>query len=186
MHPTVLIVAVLLLHGVSGHLFPRALPNKLTKHMQLHTRQSDAEVDECIDKRLEEALQENVTLAFICETAAEEVENDLDDDDDDDLSQSEVDAGFSVFCIPDCGNIFLSVADDCGYFKGDDAYLRDVLIGLCSTNENGDKCYESFVDAINITVLSEVDVENQQSCLRKLAYSYFNMIYLYIYKKEDR
>ena len=52
----------------------------------------------------------------------------------------------------------LSVADDCGEFEEDDDVLsRDFFIGLCGTNENGDKCYESFVDTVNNTILSEFD-----------------------------
>ena len=158
MHPTVLIVAVLLLHGVSGHLFPRAFPYKLTKRMQLsmtkdHNRQSD--VDECRDKKIEEAFKKNATLAAICKTGVEEAENDLDNDDDD-LSQSDVDAIFGVLCRPDCGNLFIGAADDCGYFDGDDAPSIDLFIGMCGTNQNGEKCYEIFKKAED-TVTSEAE-----------------------------
>ena len=153
MHPTVLIVAVLLLHGVSGHLFQRALPHKLTKHMQFNTRQSDAEVDECINKRLEEAL----TNSTSCLVAAEETETEFDDDDDD-QSQEVINAIYSVFCRPECGNVFISAADECGYFEGDDALLRDVLIDLCGTNENGDKCYELIDEALDT-------INSQDACL---------------------
>ena len=160
MHPTVLIVAVLLLHGVSGHLFPRALPQKLTKHMQLsmtkvHTRQSDVGV--CINNKIEDAFKENATLEAICEAAALKAENDIDDGDDDDLSQSEVNAIFSVLCIPGCGNAFIRAADDCGYFDGGDAPLKDVFIGMCGTNENGNKCYQIYTDAID-------SLESQDPC----------------------
>ena len=154
MHPTVLIVAVLLLHGVSGHLFPRALPYKPTKHMQLpkyHTRQSD--VDECIDNKIDEAFQENATLEAICKTAAEEADADINDDDD--LTQSEINAIFSVLCRPDCGNVYLSAADDCGEFDGDDAPLRDFFIDICGTNQNGDKCYEIYGDAVDALISEE-------------------------------
>ena len=149
MHPTVLIVAVLLLHGVSGHLFQQDLSQKLTKHLQFPiakrvTRQSNESV--CISDKIEEAFKENATLEAICEAAVLKAENDFDendfDDNDDDLSQSEVNAVFSVICTPDCGHAFISAADDCGHFDGEDALLKDVFIGLCGTNENGHKCYQ--------------------------------------------
>ena len=160
MHPTVPIVAVLLLHGVSGHLFQQDLSQKLTKHLQFPIakrvpRQSDESV--CIGNKIEEAFKENATLEAICEAAVLKVENDFDDNDDD-LSQSEVNAIFSVICIPDCGNAFISAADDCGYFDGDDAPLKDVLIGLCGTNENGVKCYQIFEDSLDT-------LESQDPCL---------------------
>ena len=155
MHPTVLIVAVLLLHGVSGHLFQRALPYELTKHMQLHKvhkRQSDA--DECIEKKIEEAFKDNITLAITCNVAGEGAEEEADDDD---LSQEEINEVYSVICKPECGNVFISAADDCGFFKGENATLRDIFIGLCGTNQNGDRCYE-------ILVATEETVESQESC----------------------
>ena len=150
MHPTVLIVAVLLLHGVSGHLFPRTLPQKLTRHMQLplvkgHTRQSD----DCIGNKIDEIFKENATLEAICDAAALKAENDIDDGDDDNLSQSEVNAIFSVLCIPGCGNAFIRAADDCGEFDGDDAPFKDFYIGLCGTNQDGDTCYQLYTDAID-------------------------------------
>ena len=74
-------------------------------------------------------------MAVICKTGVEEAENDLDDDDDD-LSQSDVNAIFGVLCIPDCGNLFIGAADDCGYFDGDDAPSKDLFIGMCGTNQN--------------------------------------------------
>ena len=153
MHPTVLVVVVLLLHGVSGHLFPRALPQKLTNHMHLkdHTRQSD--VDQCVDNKLEEAFNKNATLAAICKAALLKAENDLDNDDDD-LSQSDVNAIFGALCIPDCGNVYIRAADDCGGFDGDDAPLKDFFIGMCGTNQNGDKCYQLYTDAID-SLISE-------------------------------
>ena len=155
MHPTVLIVAVLLLHGVSGHLFPRTRPFDLTKHMQLHKvhkRQSD--VDECIEEKITRIFQKNLTLATVCNIAGEGAEEEFDDDD---LSQPAIDAVYSVICRPECGNVFLSAADDCGYFKGENATLRDVIIGLCGTNQGGDKCYEILVDAEEI-------LDSQESC----------------------
>ena len=155
MHPTVLIVAVLFLHGVSGHLFPRALPYELTKHMQLPkhlTRQSD--VDQCVDNKLEEAFNINATLAAICEAAFLKAEIVIDNDDDD-ISQSDVNTVFGALCIPDCGNVYICAADDCGGFDGDDAPLKDFFIDMCGTNQNGDKCYQLYTDAID-SLTSEV------------------------------
>ena len=151
MHPTVLIVAVLLLHGVSGHLLKQALPQQLKKHMHLptakaHTRQSD--VDQCIENEVEDAFDNNATLKAICEAAVLKAENDIDNDDDD-LSQSDVNAIFGALCLPDCGNLYIRAADDCGEFDGDDAPLKDFFIGMCGTNQDGDKCYRLYSDAIN-------------------------------------
>ena len=55
-------------------------------------------------------------------------------------------------------------ADDCGYFDGDDAYLRDFIIRLCGTNENGDKCYEILDDAVDA-------LDSQDRCL----HTYFDI-----------
>ena len=155
MHPTVLVVAVLLLHGVSGHLFQRALPYELTKHMQLHkVHKRESDVDECIEGKITRAFQNNLTLAAVCNFAGEGAEEEFDDDD---LSQPEINAVYSVICRPECGNVFLSAADDCGYFKGENATLRDAIIGLCGTNQDGDKCYEIFIDAEEI-------LDSQESC----------------------
>ena len=126
-----------------------------------------------------------------CETVADEG---LDFTTDEDfVYQSTVNAVYEQFCKPECGNPILAALDKCG---AEDSVI-DFLSGLCGTNSNGDRCYESYVSSFNLqnTELScyttynldeycncrselESAVETQGCCL-KVYQDYFSTIYTY-------
>ena len=160
MQPTVLIVAVLLLHGVSGHLFQQVLLHKLTKPLpKYHTRQLDADVDKFIDKRLEAAVRDR---SFSSSRASScEIDDNVDYND---TTQEEFNAVYSVFCRPECGNTILRIYESIGLFNEGGLFSREFFIGLCGTNENGDKCYESYVDTLNKTFIPQIFCYNNSEC----------------------
>ena len=72
-------------------------------------------------------------------------------------AQSQTNEIFSLFCIPQCGNVTQDVYEDCGFFVTVPGSKR-FLAGLCGTNENGDKCYTLYnSDAID-------QIESERDC----------------------
>lgn len=155
----VLFTATVLLHGVSGHLFPRAIPHVLTKKMELtkdYKRQSD--IAQCVNDRIDAAFPGNDSdFVSDCRYSAREEFELIDLPDIPDL-QSIINSVFRPFCIPECGNVIIDAYNDCGYFELIGlSGVDDFLIGLCGTNQNGDFCYERYGDAIDL-------VSSEESC----------------------
>ena len=162
----ILFTAMVLIHGVSGHLFPQVLLHSLT-HPNEYKRQTDAQF-QCVSDILDDAFSGNMSQFVLdCKVAAVvEVEADLSDPA---QLQAVITLAYNSFCIPECGNIILDAYNDCGIF---DALLpgsEELYIGLCGTNQNGDLCYKIYSDAIEL-ITSEAfcyvtyATSNQCSC----------------------
>ena len=146
----VLFSAVLLLHGVSCSLFAANVlkaVDLLASHSKVIKDYKRQNVDEeCIEDKLDTpeidrecevvALEEeelNIPVIVDEETIAQ--------------LQPTFNTIFSVFCKPECGNAILDAFIDCGTFDEMPGII-DLFAGLCGTNENGEKCYERFVSAL--------------------------------------
>lgn len=177
MHPTlfVLLTAMVLLHGVSGHLFPRAIPHMLTKDMALpkdFKRQTD--IVQCVNDRIDAAFPgNNSQFVSDCRYSATE-EFDLVDITDTENLQPLITSVFRTFCIAECGNVIIDAYNDCGYF--DQLGLPGIetfLISLCGTNQNGDICYQVYGDALDFltsegSCYNSYTVSDQCSCQSEL------------------
>ena len=197
MHPTVyvlvLFTATILLEDVSGHLFPQAishmLRDELTKNMELpkdYKRQSDSSI-QCVSDKLDAAFEgDNSAIASDCRRLEVELEGNH-------FSytsslQSTINSYYSTFCMPECGKVIIDVYKDCE-IAGE---FVDFLIGLCGTNQNGEKCYEKFGDGIDqivdvgycygnyattgvCTCRSELlEAVREQGCCHNVYYDYAN------------
>ena len=62
--------------------------------------------------------------------------------------QATFNAAYEIFCRPGCGDRLVEIYRQCGLF---DQYpsAYDLLIGMCATNSNGDRCYEHFFEYIS-------------------------------------
>ena len=103
----ILCSVIILSHGVNSHLYPKFI-TKGTEIFKAYKRQANTEVQECIIDRLSESSECDLSMA---------------------------DPFASVFCLPDCGQLALDVARDCGADPS-------VLAALCDSNENGEFCYD--------------------------------------------
>ena len=56
------------------------------------------------------------------------------------------------FCLPDCGNVLLDAYAACG-----NDFQRSTIVSLCSSNENGNFCYELHVENLAL-------INNARSC----------------------
>ena len=148
-----LCVAIVLLHGVSCHLFPEAIINPLSSvnRPKNYKRQTLDELRQCITTKFNAAFPGN-TSRFVSNcrlSATREFQINVDAA----ALQAQIDAIYPTFCVPECGNVILKVYDDCGYWD----ILERVLPGikqftadLCSTNENGEKCYKMYGNAFTL------------------------------------
>ena len=133
----VVLLAILLLHGVHSHIFPKHF-QELAKSMQplKQMKRQDFNInEECADKKSTElslACQGIVPVGDI---------SDLDD------------IG-NFICSPECGQAFLDIIRDCG---GNSAEVR-ILASLCGTNSDGIACYNFLNDFEQLNNESDDDV----------------------------
>lgn len=133
-----LFATMVLLNRVSGHLFQRAIPHVLTKYVKLpkdYKRQV-----ECVNDKFDAAFQRsNSSSVSDCKSSTlEDIDSEINFTNDTSRFQLQI---FHTLCIPECGNVFLDVLSQCGYFEEFSGF-KDLLIGLCGTNQNGDNCYQ--------------------------------------------
>jgi hypothetical protein len=143
MHSSVAILcfAVVLFHGAtSRRLHPHTFVEGFLKKIDSKRQSTDDQI-QCINDNLDEDRLNSACLAAADEGL------DLDFADPGSI-QGTLNQAFSAFCQPECGNAILSVYDKCGTFGVDG--LEKFLVGLCGTNENGEKCYEDYVDSITL------------------------------------
>ena len=103
---------------------------------QEYKRQTD--VEQCIDDRLDDAGVDSA-----CKSAGE------DDIDLESASQAEINAFFSQFCRPECGNPVRRAIEECEDIDEDDRIVINFISSLCGTNEDGEQCYQQFDSARN-------------------------------------
>ena len=136
---TLFVLAGLCLALAESKIHPRSIPREVIKRMNMK-RQMSTE-DQCVDDKLESALENSDCDASIVELLIVSLSSDYEDEDELGLL-----AGFRIFCTPECGIPILEVHDECNYFD-DSPFLRELLVGLCATNEKGAACYITFESA---------------------------------------
>ena len=143
----VLVVVMVVFFALSqGKIHPRTAYRKLKK-LDTNKRQTP-EQDQCVDAKIEENLSNSECMkrAGELESVIDAVLADTEDD------QGVVNAAFQLFCLPECGTIFLEAEDECGVLDVDS---RNLFVGLCGNN-NGTPCYEYFYEALEFSQTSIV------------------------------
>jgi hypothetical protein len=107
-------------------------------------RQSTDEQDRCVQEKVEAS-----SASSACKRAVTAEESELDFPDE---SQDDFDEIFRVLCDPDCAEIVHDAQEECGF--NDES--RDFFTGLCRINDNGDPCYESFLNVIGFVTGTEL------------------------------
>lgn len=131
--------AILYLNGAHCCTFLRSSFFHHSKETHRQTPSSDVQ---CVLDKFDESYRGNNSLFVAdCRSVISLLLEDDSDDSDDDLDQAEANIIFNTLCIPDCGNIVLKAAADCGSLNASEIqYSR----ALCGVNDNGDTCYEIF------------------------------------------
>ena len=122
------------LHGANCHRFPKLhsfLKGLRMPENQEYKRQTD--VDQCIDDELDDAGVDSA-----CKLVGES------DIDFEEASQAEINALFSQFCRPECGNPVLRAIEDCEDIDEDERIIINFIASLCGTNEDGERCYQQY------------------------------------------
>jgi hypothetical protein len=122
----VIFSAIIVLHGVNSHNFPKQLL-KVTKNVQplKHIKRQDFNInDECFGEELNKRSPECVSKFFAAG---------LPDD---------LDSFASIVCSSDCGQIVLDSLRACGATRAEARLFAD----LCGTNSDGVVCYSIFAD----------------------------------------
>jgi hypothetical protein len=122
----VVLSAIIVLHGVNSHNFPKQLL-KVTKNVQplKHIKRQDFNInDECFGEELNKRSPECVSKFFAAG---------LPDD---------LDSFASIVCSSDCGQIVLDSLRACGATRAEARLFAD----LCGTNSDGVVCYSIFAD----------------------------------------
>ena len=143
-------------HGASSHLFPQAALHLVTNGAipkEYKRQASDNEAGQCVSDRLDALVHDKSTFLSDCISASIlELDFNITDFNDSSILQF----FFQTLCTPECGNIVLKVYSDCGEFD-DFPGGEKFFIDICGTNQNGDFCYETFNDGLDLIV-------NEASC----------------------
>ena len=86
------------------------------------------------------------------ENALRDAANEVEDD------QDFLNLAFQVLCLPECGNVFLDVYEECGIFDETPGF-RELFIGLCGNNQ-GTPCYQYYDSALNASLDTAVCYDN--------------------------
>ena len=166
MHLTVFVLftATVLLDDVSGNDFPPAISH-IQKRSTDPPRYKPHDTEQCVDDKLDTAFSgDNSNFVLNCKSSARRLIDLVDTSYI--YSQSTITSMFNTFCNPECGNAIIDAFNDCEYFEETGVYnLKDFLIGLCGTNQNGDICYEIYSSAYS-------QLHTEQNCHISISYSY--------------
>ena len=163
MHSTLVILlsAAVLLRGISCHLFPLAVFEKLTGmelSNQYKRHANTYAIVQCVNDKVDAAFRGNTSrFASYCKSI-------LTRDEDLDFSntlrlQSQITVIYNIFCIRDCGDVILEAYNDCRVFDAELPGSEELSVGLCGTNLNGDICYQLYGRGIDL-------VSTELSCYR--------------------
>ena len=121
----VLVVVMVVLFALSqGKIHPLTAYRELKK-LDTNKRQTP-EQDQCVDAKIEEKLSnsECVKRAGELESVIDAILADTEDD------QGVVNAAFQLFCLPECGTIFLEAEDECGVLDATDATNKLLVFAI--------------------------------------------------------
>ena len=146
----ILCTTMLLLNGGSCHLIPQPPDHDSLTSVDQHKRQNPTELQQCITAKLNFAFRRN-TSRFVSDCRLAAIQAVIIDRSDVINLKSRIYTTFPTFCIPECGDVVLDAYKACGYlsvslFPG----IEKFTTSLCSTNENGDKCYRHYADAMSL------------------------------------
>lgn len=155
------ILAAILLHGVSCHLFPQAVLNLNTNgpledsptglrrgKRQANVEEAVAMMMQCISNKMDATFAGNHSrLVSDCKSVATQQ---LKMDSLDDLA-SQVKEMYTSICVPECGNAIFKAYRDCGYFDAVFPGTEEFTIAMCGTNENGNTCYKLYGKGVSLT-----------------------------------
>ena len=140
----VLVVVIVAFFVLSqGKIHPRTAYREMKK-LDTNKRQTP-EQDQCVDAKIEEKFN-NSECAGEIESVLDAIISDTEDD------QGVVNAAFRLFCLPECGTIFLEAEDECGVL---DADSRNFFVGICGNNQ-GTPCYEYYDETLEFSTTSFV------------------------------
>ena len=144
----ILSTATLLVLGVTCHLFPQADSGKVANiGTSKVSKRQNADLNQCAFNRFNAFYQGNAShLVANCRSIFTSGFNLAT------ANQSTINFVYRTLCLPDCGNVFLDAYAACG-----DDSQRSTLASLCSSNRNGNLCYELHVE--NLALIS-----NARSC----------------------
>ena len=133
-----LMLCVLILGG-SCHLFPQVGLGKASNlgALKVYKRQNEF-LNQCALDRFDAFYQGN-TSRFVAECRSTM-------DSGFDLSsanQSTINTVYGTLCKPECGNVLLDSYESCGGFNEQ----RNIIVGLCAFNRNGNFCYEIHLES---------------------------------------
>ena len=116
---------------------------------KVHKRQTPGQF-QCIEEKMDAYFRGNTSVfATNCKNAAlEEVEFDVFDFDRAALQQ-QIEPLFSVYCNPECGIVTNDVLNECGVYSSTFPGSEKFNVDLCSTNEDGTKCYRLYGKALD-------------------------------------
>ena len=164
----VLYTATILLQGVSCRLFPQSIldrgahvmDSKVYKRQgsgdSTDTTESPLTVEQCALDRFDAFFQGN-NSQFVrdCRSVVNfdpSISND----------QAAINTIFGSFCNPECGDVILDIYSACEVFDS-----RAEMIfnnNLCEINENGDLCYEIYIESIVLLSLTVSCFLDSDSC----------------------
>jgi hypothetical protein len=139
------------------------MTNMGASRVDVDKRQTDADdaaaaLQQCALDRFDAVFQGN-NSRFVMECRATAVlGNELNF-----TQQSDINDFYGIFCTPECGNVFLDAYDVCGAFENPEE--RSYLAGLCGSNDNGNFCYEIFLDSINLLGSAYSCAMNSEECV---------------------
>ena len=137
----VVLSAIIVLHGVNSHNFPKQLLD-LTKNLQplKHIKRQDSNITGvCFAETLNERSPECVRQISAADPP-------------DDFGLEFL---ASIICSPDCGQIVLDSLRACGLTRAEARFFAD----LCGTNRNGVVCYNALADFLRLIESEEDDVD---------------------------
>ena len=150
-----LCTAMLLVLQVTCSLFPQAEFGKVTAvgASKVDKRQN-ANLNQCAFNRFNDFYQGN-TSRFVADcrsifTTGFDLSR---------ASQSTINTVYRTLCVPECGDVFLDAYAACG-----NDFQRNILVSLCSSNENGNLCYEIYVENVALITNAFSCTTNSGQC----------------------
>ena len=139
-----------------SRIHPRSVPGEVMKMVNVK-RQTPTEVDMCVEEKVEKVLISSECNSTFIEAYILSLSDDYDDYDNDTFdAQVGLNIAFRLFCTPECGNAIIQANEDCGVFD-DSPWVKDLLVGFCSTNAKDQPCYNFFFDFL--TFFNETELK---------------------------
>ena len=158
----ILCTATVLIHLVSGNLFPHAHHSAMSDvHPDAPKKYKRDAINDNIEK-VRQCVSDKVDLAFAgnssrfvsdCKSAAtKDFQMSASHVTDPSYLQTEMTSMYRTFCVRGCGDVVFKAYSDCGIFELVPG-TKELLVGLCGTKQNGDFCYQLYGKGITLITL---------------------------------